>query len=62
MRNVPAAPQRHRCGCRAIVPPELLRRIAQNGTKPQREAALATLATDHSLRFARATAQLTGGP
>ncbi|HEX7329053.1 MAG TPA: M4 family metallopeptidase [Casimicrobiaceae bacterium] len=42
----------------AIVPPELLRRIAQNGTRPQREAALATLAADQSLRFARATAQL----
>jgi Zn-dependent metalloprotease len=47
------------CACRcAIVPPELLRRIAQNGTRPQREAALATLAADQSLRFARATAQL----
>src|SRR5574340_1267661 len=44
----------------AIVPPELLRRIAQNGTRPQREAALATLAADQSLRFARATAQLLG--
>jgi Zn-dependent metalloprotease len=62
MRRDPFPRHRHRCGCCPIVPPELLRRIAQNGTKPQREAALATLATDHSLRFARATAQLLGGP
>lgn len=48
----------HRC---AIVPPELLRHIAQNGTRSQREAALATLSSDHSLRFARATTQLMGG-
>lgn len=58
MRHDPIA-QRRRCRC-SIVPPELLRRIAQNGTPPQREAALATLAADHSLRFARATGQLGG--
>ena len=61
MRRDPFARHRYRCDRCAIVPPELLRRIAQNGTKPQREAALATLAADHSLRFARATTQLLGG-
>lgn len=58
----PPPPRRGSSPCRwGIVPPELLRRIAQNGTPPQREAALATLAADHSLRFARATSQLMGG-
>ena len=49
---------RHRCRCCAILPPELLRRIALRGSKRQREAALKTLATDHTLRLARATYQL----
>ena len=44
-------------GC-AIVPPELLRRIAARGTVRQRDAALATLATDQTLRLARATYEL----
>jgi Zn-dependent metalloprotease len=48
------------CGC-AILPPELLRRIASRGTAQQREAALATLATDQTLRAARATYQLLEG-
>ena len=64
MRRDPIPRHRHDARTRArtgaIVPPELLRRIAQNGSRPQREAALATLAADHSLRFARATAQLLG--
>ena len=48
---------RHRCGC-TILPPELLRRIAANGTARQRQAALGTLAIDQTLRLARATYQL----
>ncbi len=48
---------RFRCSC-AILPPELLRRIASRGTPSQREAALATLATDQTLRLSRATLQL----
>src|SRR5689334_3473725 len=47
----------HQCGC-TILPPELLRRIARNGTARQRDAALGTLAIDHTLRLARATYQL----
>ena len=51
----------HRCrflrAC-AILPPEILRRIASRGTASQREAALATLATDQTLRLSRATQQL----
>ena len=34
------------CACCAIIPPAMLRHIARKGTPPQREAALATLATD----------------
>lgn len=48
---------RFRCPC-TILPPEILRRIASRGTRAQREAALATLATDQTLRLARATHQL----
>jgi Zn-dependent metalloprotease len=43
------------CRCRAIVPPKVLRHIAQKGNRAQREAALATLATDATHRIARAT-------
>jgi len=50
----------HPCGC-TILPPELLRRVALRGTKAQREAALETLATDHTLRLARATYELLEG-
>lgn len=39
----------------------MLRRIAARGTPQQRDAALATLATDQSLRLARATYQLLDG-
>lgn len=51
----------HRChrGC-AILPPDLLRRIARNGTSNQRDAALNTLAVDHTLRLGRATFELLG--
>jgi Zn-dependent metalloprotease len=45
------------CGCR-ILPPVLLQRIARNGNALQREAALDTLAVDHTLRLGRATWQL----
>lgn len=51
----------HRCRFRracTILPPEILRRIASRGTASQREAALATLATDQTLRLSRATQQL----
>lgn len=50
-----------RHGC-SILPPDLLRRIAQHGTARQREAALDTLGVDHTLRLARATLQLLGPP
>jgi Zn-dependent metalloprotease len=45
-------------GCCRILPPELLRRIARNGNSRQRDAALDTLAVDHTLRLGRATWQL----
>ncbi|MEP7063898.1 MAG: M4 family metallopeptidase [Betaproteobacteria bacterium] len=48
---------RHRPCC-AIIPPAVLRHIARKGTAVQREAALATLATDSTQRLGRATAQL----
>ena len=41
------------CTCR-IVPPSLLRRIAERGSPQQRAAALATLATDQTVRLGRA--------
>src|SRR6185437_3431156 len=47
-----------RCTCCSIVPPAVLRHIARTGTAPQREAALATLATDATHRLSRATTQL----
>lgn len=43
--------------CR-IIPSHLLQRIALHGTPAQREAALATIATDQTLRLTRATYQL----
>jgi Zn-dependent metalloprotease len=49
------------CGC-SILPPNLLRRIAQRGDRRQREAALETLGVDHTLRLARATLDLLGPP
>ena len=52
--------RRMRCGC-TIMPPEVLRHIAARGTKRQRDAALATLATDQTLRIARATYELLEG-
>ena len=47
-----------RCSCCAIVPPAVLHSIARKGTPTQRDAALATLATDATHRLTRATAQL----
>ena len=47
-----------RCTACSIIPSHLLRRIAQNGSPAQREAALATLATDQTVRLGRATYQL----
>jgi len=49
------------CAACSIIPPHLLQRIAQNGTPKQRAAALATLATDQTLRLTRATYQLLEG-
>jgi Zn-dependent metalloprotease len=46
--------------CR-IIPPHLLRRIALNGSPAQRAAALATMATDQTVRLGRATYQLMEG-
>jgi Zn-dependent metalloprotease len=45
------------CHCH-IIPPDVLRRIAQRGSSSQRAAALGTLATDQTLRLGRATWQL----
>lgn len=54
---MPKRSRRNRCGC-SILPPDILRRIASRGSRAQREAALYTLATDQTLRFARATHEL----
>jgi Zn-dependent metalloprotease len=50
------------CDCPrcAIVPPKVLRHIAEAGSTSQRRAALATLATDATHRLSRATSQLLG--
>ncbi len=55
---MPKCVRQSRC---TILPPELLLRIAQRGTKAQRDAALATLAADHTMRLARATYELMEG-
>ncbi|MEP7206682.1 MAG: M4 family metallopeptidase [Casimicrobiaceae bacterium] len=47
--------------CCSIIPSHLLRRMAQNGSPAQRATALATLATDETVRMARATYQLLDG-
>jgi Zn-dependent metalloprotease len=46
-----------RCACH-IIPPHILRRIAEHGSDAQRRAALDTLGTDQTLRLARATYEL----
>src|SRR5919108_1433965 len=51
-----AAPHRHAIFC--ILPPYILRSMAQNGTPQQRRAALETLATDNTFRTLRAAPQL----
>ena len=43
----------HRCGAHCILPPQVLQRAARNGNEQQRNAALATLARDQSIRMAR---------
>ncbi len=53
---------RHACAACAIVPPAVLRSIALRGSRAQREAALATMATDATVRLSRATTQLLDGP
>ena len=49
------------CASCSIIPSHLLQRIAQNGTPAQRAAALATMATDQTVRLSRATYQLLEG-
>ncbi len=49
-------PHRHSIFC--ILPPHMLRSIAANGSPAQRTVALDTLATDQTMRLARATQQL----
>jgi len=44
-----------------ILPPRVLRNIARNGTKEEREHALNTLALDQTLRTSRLTYSLAGG-
>lgn len=51
---------RHMARC-TILPPRVLRSIAENGDVQQRTTALQTLATDQSFRMARATYQLLEG-
>ncbi len=50
------APHRHAIFC--ILPPYILRSMAQNGTPQQRRAALETMATDNTFRTLRAALQL----
>lgn len=49
-------PHRHAIFC--ILPPHILRSMAQNGTPPQRRAALETMAMDSTFRALRAAPQL----
>lgn len=49
-------PHRHSLFC--ILPPHMLRAIAMNGSPAQRAMALDTLATDQTMRLARATYQI----
>ena len=44
-----------------ILPPHVLRNIARNGTKEERDAALNTLALDSTIRTSRMTFSLAGG-
>lgn len=48
----------HRHSIFCILPPHMLRSIAENGSAVQRATALETLATDQTMRLARATYQL----
>ncbi len=57
MTAVPTA-ARGGCTCCAIIPPRVLQSIVRAGTPAQRDAALATLATDATQRLSRATVQL----
>lgn len=50
------APHRHAIFC--ILPPHILRSIAQNGTPQQRRVALETMATDNTFRALRVRPQL----
>lgn len=51
----------HRHSIFCILPPHVLRNIARNGNKEEREAALNTLGLDGSIRTARLTYSLSGG-
>lgn len=59
MTELPAPPPRR---CPAILPPVLLRSVAEHGTGQQREWALRTLALDAALRAARQAAPLSSVP
>ena len=50
------APHRHPIFC--ILPPQILRELARNGTAAERDVALATLATDQTARMTRVTCEL----
>ncbi len=51
----------HRNSIFCILPPHILVEIAKNGTKAQREAAVLTLGTDHTIRTSRLSFSLLGG-
>ena len=52
------SPTCYRRGIFCILPPHILHEIAKRGTQAQRDLALDTLASDHPIRFGRATYQL----
>jgi hypothetical protein len=52
------SPTFYRRGIFCILPPHILHEIAKRGTQAQRDLALDTLASDHPIRFGRATYQL----
>ena len=51
----------HRHSIFCVLPPHILYEIAKNGNQAEREAALATLDTDHSHRAERASFSMLGG-
>src|SRR5947209_20372247 len=51
----------HRHSLHCILPPDVLKQIAKNGTAEQRDFALQALDIDHTLRTSRLTFSLLGG-